>query len=104
MTYPGTPTRINEFGEVEKQCGKCGEWWPLTSEFWTRGYPHRRLQSPCKACAYEHWMSKPCNVEGCTQPRWNTGTTYCREHHYLIRIGRPPKRQWKPKQVQSVSE
>lgn len=96
-----TPTRVSADGEVEKQCGKCGEWWPFTAEFFGYSYPGRKLQSPCKACAHEHWMSQPCRVQGCTERRWNTGTVYCRDHHYQFRLGRPARWQWKSKQLSS---
>lgn len=91
MTYPGTPTRINENGETEKLCGKCGEWWPLTPEFFGRNPRTGRLKSPCKACSHEQRVSQPCRVSGCTTPRWNSGSVYCREHYYQFRVGRPPK-------------
>lgn len=95
-----TPTRINADGDLEKQCGKCGEWWPFTAEFFSQRYPDRKLQSPCRACANETRLNRPCRVKGCTAPIWNTGTVYCRDHHYQYRVGRPPRWQWKSKRVQ----
>lgn len=96
-----TPTRVNDWGETEKQCGKCGEWWPMTKEFFEQNPRNHHFKSPCKACKYEHWMSQPCSAGNCSEPRWNTGTRYCRDHHYLIRIGRPARWQHKPKQVRT---
>lgn len=44
-----TPVRINEDGELEKQCGVCKEWWPLDSEFFSTNGTGK-LASPCRAC------------------------------------------------------
>lgn len=95
--YKATPTRIDEYGDTEKQCGKCGEWLPMTTEFFDRNPYNGHIKSPCKACIAEWRMTQPCNVDGCPTPRWNTGTSYCRDHHYQIRLKRPPKYTWKPK-------
>lgn len=55
-----TPTRINEDGEVEKQCGVCGDWWPMTPEFFSTNGTGK-LASPCRACKNEitiRWRAK----------------------------------------------
>lgn len=44
-----TPTRVNDDGECEKQCGRCGEWWPLDILFFRR--IRGKLVSPCRACS-----------------------------------------------------
>ena len=46
--------RINEDGELEKQCSKCREWWHADTEFF-----HKHTTKPdglhswCKACMME---------------------------------------------------
>lgn len=42
-----TPTRQTADG-CEKQCGRCGEWWPLDIAFFRR--IRGKLVSPCRAC------------------------------------------------------
>lgn len=32
-----TPTRVNEDGDLEKQCSICKEWWYADREFWLFG-------------------------------------------------------------------
>ena len=66
--------RVNqETGEVEKECLKCGEWWPMTDEFFSRGSGTRNLKSPCKACnaekRYATNAEAACCVPGCERPR-----------------------------------
>lgn len=46
--------RINEQGELERKCGKCGEHWHADTEFWYRGDNAFGLQGWCKACQEEH--------------------------------------------------
>jgi len=45
-------TRINEDGELEKRCYKCGEWWPADEEFFYPGF------AQCKACYLEDKYTK----------------------------------------------
>lgn len=45
--------RVNELGEVEKRCTKCGEWLPADNEFFF--YEKKPvLNSWCKACMLEY--------------------------------------------------
>lgn len=40
--------------EQEKQCGACGEWWPLDEDFWYRKQASKDgFESRCKACVAE---------------------------------------------------
>lgn len=45
-------TRVNEDGELEKLCYKCGEWWPADEEFFYPGF------AQCKACYLEAKYAK----------------------------------------------
>lgn len=60
-----------ELGEAEKRCGKCGEYLPMTREYWI--YKGDQPGSPCKACQQERRLAinqaKPCCVPGCNKPR-----------------------------------
>ena len=47
-----TPTRMNEDGKLEKQCGVCKEYWPYTAEFYSTNGTGK-LASPCRACKNE---------------------------------------------------
>lgn len=38
---------------LEKQCGRCGEWWPADREFFTTGSGAYGLHSWCRACQTE---------------------------------------------------
>lgn len=61
-----------EAKDFEKLCLQCGEWWPVTEEFFYKS-EKGLFRSPCKACIHEHKehsrKTKPCCVPGCNQPR-----------------------------------
>ncbi len=48
--------RLDEDGELERHCSKCGEWWPADREFFF-GYTDQKgkehLHDWCKACYLE---------------------------------------------------
>lgn len=44
------PLRQTWYG-MEKQCSRCGEWWPADAEFFN--YRLGRLVAACKACSLE---------------------------------------------------
>jgi len=56
--------RLSEFGEIERWCRTCQDWWPDVAEFW---YNFGRPQQQCKACQdvrtnrwrREHRQGKP---------------------------------------------
>lgn len=60
-----SPTRLNSNGELEKQCGKCREWWPATPEYFRSRILKRTgwrvIHSPCLACQREYTKSPPQN-------------------------------------------
>lgn len=68
-------------------CGKCGEEWPETEEFFYRS-SSGGLHSPCIACIQEQKQemhaTTPCAYPGCTNSRHRgpTGkyTSYCKDH------------------------
>jgi hypothetical protein len=43
-------TAITEIGP-QRQCSKCGDWWPDDAEFYFMA--NGKLRQPCKACYYE---------------------------------------------------
>jgi len=100
-----TPTRLNEDGDLEKQCGICGDWWYFDDEFFNRNVSGN-LASPCKACCIEirrRIAEKPCSVAGCPLPRYGRVSSYCREHHYQIHLGRtaPARKAQKPRKLRN---
>ena len=89
-------------GERCRRCGKCGEWWPDTEEFFyrsNRGY----LRSPCKACIIEKKQqtnaSQTCCVPGCNNPRHQRKSGIydhrCWEHRYYQMVVKPKKERLK---------
>lgn len=88
-------------GIRERQCRKCGEWWPDTTEFfYFYDTGHTSLRSPCKACIeekrYETNQVKPCCVPGCTNPRYPCKSglyrnSRCWEHRYHKVVAKPRK-------------
>lgn len=71
-----------DLGEFEKCCNKCGEWWPMTPEFWGRKGEY--LCGPCKSCVIEKRAEtnavRPCCVPGCDEPRHNWRSSRCTKH------------------------
>lgn len=71
-----------ELSISEKYCGKCGQWWPATSEFFQirRGM----AQLPCIACREEKRARTnavtPCCVPGCSRPRADSKSSRCKAH------------------------
>ncbi len=52
--------RLDGDGELEKQCTKCGDWWPADNEFFftTGTRAKKKLHSWCKACYLEEKRAK----------------------------------------------
>ncbi len=44
--------RLDEDGNLERRCSKCGDWWPADREFFYSSGPAEKgkLHSQCKAC------------------------------------------------------
>lgn len=71
----------------KRRCGKCGEEWPETAEFFYRG-SDGLFHSPCIACIQEQKQqmhtTRPCAYPGCNEPRhrFPSGkyTSYCTAH------------------------
>lgn len=56
--------RLNEDGELEKQCTKCGEWLYADQEFFSpHPYNYGRLQSHCIFCRCEYIRLKRIGVK-----------------------------------------
>lgn len=55
MVMTATRYRVNEDGETEKLCIRCGEWWPADKEFFylAKYHGHDGLSYWCKACYLE---------------------------------------------------
>ena len=67
--------RIDEFGETERYCRRCVEWWPDDAEFW---YLHGTGKQMCKACQKERMRKRK---EGQPMPRRMVmGPAICKEH------------------------
>ncbi len=45
--------RLNEYGDLERLCGTCGEWWHADTEFYSFSGTPFGLHSRCKACEQE---------------------------------------------------
>lgn len=84
-------------GEQHRLCGKCGEWWPDTDEFFYRHYRRGARRSPCKACIAEQKQmtnaTQPCCVPGCNNPRHRRKSGVyahrCYEHRYYVMVQKP---------------
>ena len=81
-------------GVLWKLCGKCGEWWIASTEFFPR-LPNGSFHSPCRACTDERRRemaaTKPCAVKGCTNPRYHWRYARCWEHRQYLKVNPQPR-------------
>jgi hypothetical protein len=89
-----------------RRCGKCGESWPETAEFFYCG-SDGRFHSPCIACIQEQKQemhaTRPCAYPGCPNPRHRSATgkytSYCEDHLWHKQRRAARTHQWKSKQA-----
>ena len=63
--------QFDEFGQLEKRCSICGEFWPADTEFfYAQTDKCDGLKSSCRACNFERLQARGFTLSGSRKPKY----------------------------------